>query len=350
MFKGINHIGIAVRDLEMSAKLFADIFNIEQPHRETVEEQKVSIASFKVGNVLIELTAPTDDSSPIAKFIQKNGEGIHHIAFETDDITNELERLMNQGINLINQEPGDGAHNMLIAFLHPKSTNSVLIEICQNKKSKENMSQLILLRHGESQWNLENRFTGWTDIDLSPKGVQEAIFAGLLLKPYKIDYVFTSALKRAQHTTEIVLEQSGKNHLPVAKDKALNERHYGDLQGLKKDDIKKEFGKKQLKIWRRSYDVPPPNGESLKDTQERVYPYYKEHIEPLLKKGKNVLISAHGNSLRAIVMFIEKLTPKEIVEIDIPTAVPYVYDLDADLNVIKKTILDPTKVQNNTGR
>ena len=207
------------------------------------------------------------------------------------------------------------------------------------------MPQLILLRHGESQWNLENRFTGWTNVDLTPKGEEEARLAGLLLKPYKIDYVFTSALKRAQRTTEIVLEQSGKKDLPVAKDKALNERHYGDLQGLNKAEVGKEFGQKQLKLWRRSYDVPPPNGESLKDTQERVYPYYKKHIEPLLKKGKNVLISAHGNSLRAIVMFIEKLTPEEIIEVNIPTGVPYIYDLDENLNIIKKTILDPTKVQ-----
>ena len=207
------------------------------------------------------------------------------------------------------------------------------------------MPQLILLRHGESLWNLENRFTGWVDIDLSPKGEEEARIAGLLLKPYKIDYVFTSALKRAQRTTEIVLEQSGKKGLPVAKSEALNERHYGDLQGLNKADIGREYGQEQLQIWRRSYDVPPPNGESLKDTQERVLPYYKEHIEPLLKKGKNVLVSAHGNSLRALLMRIENLSPEEIVKVNIPTGVPYVYDLDENLNIIKKTILDPKTVQ-----
>ncbi len=207
------------------------------------------------------------------------------------------------------------------------------------------MPQLILLRHGESQWNLENRFTGWVDIDLSPKGEEEARIAGLLLKPYKIDYVFTSALKRAQRTTDIVLEQSGKTGLPIAKNEALNERHYGDLQGLNKAEIGKQYGQEQLQIWRRSYDVPPPNGESLKDTQARVIPYYKEHIEPLLKKGKNVLVSAHGNSLRALVMYLEKLTPEEIVKVNIPTGVPYIYDLDENLNIIKKTILDSTKVQ-----
>jgi len=207
------------------------------------------------------------------------------------------------------------------------------------------MPQLILLRHGESQWNLENRFTGWVDIDLSPKGEEEARIAGLLLKPYKIDYVFTSALKRAQRATDIVLEQSGKTGLPIAKNEALNERHYGDLQGLNKADIGKQYGQEQLKIWRRSYDVPPPNGESLKDTQARVIPYYKEHIEPLLKKGKNILVSAHGNSLRALVMYLEKLTPEEIVEINIPTGVPYIYDLDENLNIVKKTVLDSTKSQ-----
>jgi methylmalonyl-CoA epimerase len=134
MIKGVNHIGIAVRDLEKSAGLFAEIFGIDDIHKETVPEQKVEIASFKVGDVLIELTAPTDDSSPIAKFIEKKGEGIHHIAFESDDVNAELSRLKDSGINLINETAKDGAHDMLIAFLHPKSTNNVLMEICQNKK------------------------------------------------------------------------------------------------------------------------------------------------------------------------------------------------------------------------
>ena len=134
MIKGVNHIGIAVRDLEKSAGLFAEIFGIDDIHKETVPEQKVEIASFKVGDVLIELTAPTDDSSPIAKFIEKKGEGIHHIAFESDDVNAELSRLKDSGINLINEAAKDGAHDMLIAFLHPKSTNNVLMEICQNKK------------------------------------------------------------------------------------------------------------------------------------------------------------------------------------------------------------------------
>lgn len=203
------------------------------------------------------------------------------------------------------------------------------------------MPLLIMLRHGESKWNKENKFTGWVDVDLSEKGEEEAKIAGLLLKNYEFDYVFTSDLKRAQRTTQIALEQCGKTDLPIAKNQALNERHYGDLQGLNKDDIGRQYGLEQLKIWRRSFDVPPPNGESLKTTQDRVMPYYHEHIEPLLKEGKNILISAHGNSLRAIVMFIEKMTKEEILETNIPTGSPFVYELDSDLNVIKKYYISP---------
>jgi len=204
------------------------------------------------------------------------------------------------------------------------------------------MPLLIMLRHGESLWNKENIFTGWVDIDLSPKGEEEARLAGVLLKPYKIDYVFTSALKRAQRTTQIALEQCGQSNLPIAKVQDLNERHYGDLQGLNKAAVGEKFGLDQLKIWRRSYDIAPPNGESLKDTQARVLPYYFAHIEPLLKQGKNVLVSAHGNSLRALAMHIEKLTKEEILEVNIPTGIPFIYDLDENLNLIKKINLDPT--------
>ena len=204
------------------------------------------------------------------------------------------------------------------------------------------MPLLIMLRHGESLWNKENKFTGWVDVDLSPTGEEEARLAGVLLKPYKIDYVFTSALKRAQRTTQIALEQCGQSNLPIAKVQDLNERHYGDLQGLNKAAVGEKFGLDQLKIWRRSYDIAPPNGESLKDTQERVLPYYFAHIEPLLKQGKNVMVSAHGNSLRALVMHIEKLTKEEILEVNIPTGIPFIYDLDENLNLIKKINLDPT--------
>jgi 2,3-bisphosphoglycerate-dependent phosphoglycerate mutase len=205
------------------------------------------------------------------------------------------------------------------------------------------MPLLVLLRHGESQWNLQNRFTGWVDVDLSPKGEEEARIAGLLLKPYHIDYVFTSALKRAQRTAVIALEQAGKTDLPVSKNEALNERHYGDLQGLNKQDIGEQFGMDQLKIWRRSYDIAPPNGESLKDTRARVLPYYEANIEPLLKSGKSIFIAAHGNSLRALVMHLENLSKEEVLELNIPTGVPYVYELDSELKIISKKILDPTE-------
>ena len=208
------------------------------------------------------------------------------------------------------------------------------------------MSVLILVRHGESQWNLENRFTGWVDVDLSDEGKREAHEAGKLLKKYKIDYVFTSALKRAINTTDIILSEMGLGHMPYISNQALNERHYGDLQGLNKADTAEKFGADQVKVWRRSYDIAPPNGESLKDTQMRVMPYYLDVIEPLLRNGKNVLVSAHGNSLRSLVMHIEKLEPKQVLELNIGTGVPYIYEFDKDMKVIAKKILDKTEVDN----
>lgn len=204
------------------------------------------------------------------------------------------------------------------------------------------MSLLILVRHGESEWNLQNRFTGWVDVDLSPRGVEEAHRAGKILKKknYKIDAVFTSVLRRAIRTTEIILQELGLNGMHYEKNQALNERHYGNLQGMNKQEIGEKYGFDQLKIWRRSYDVAPPGGESLKNTQERVLPYYHQFIEPLLKQGKNVLISAHGNSLRALVMFLENLTKEEVLELNIPTGVPYVYELDENLKIVNKQILE----------
>lgn len=198
------------------------------------------------------------------------------------------------------------------------------------------MALLILLRHGESQWNKENRFTGWIDVDLSDRGIEEARAAGRLLRNISFDVVFTSALRRAIRTAEIVLEEVGRKDIPLIKDAALNERHYGDLQGLNKDDVARRYGEEQFKLWRRSYDIAPPNGESLKMTQERVLPYYQREILPLLKRGNNVLIVAHGNSLRALVMALEKLTPEEIVAVNIPTGIPFAYMLDADGNVLEK--------------
>lgn len=197
------------------------------------------------------------------------------------------------------------------------------------------MPKLVIVRHGQSQWNKENRFTGWIDIDLSPAGEAEAKKSGEKLKNYKFDEAFTSDLIRAQRTLDIILDEIGQNNIPVEKDQALNERMYGDLQGMNKDECRTKFGDEQVKIWRRSYDIPPPNGESLKDTADRVLPYYHSKIEPELKKGKNILISAHGNSLRALIMFLEKLTPEEILETEIPTGTPKEYILDDNLNVIE---------------
>lgn len=197
------------------------------------------------------------------------------------------------------------------------------------------MPKLVIVRHGQSQWNLENRFTGWVDIDLSPAGEAEAKRAGEKLKGYKFDEAFTSDLKRAQRTLDIILKETGEENIPVMKDKALNERMYGDLQGLNKDECRVKYGEEQVKTWRRSYDICPPNGESLKTTAERVMPYYHSNIEPELKKGKNVLVSAHGNSLRALIMYLEKLTPEQILQTEVPTGTPKEYILDDDLNVIE---------------
>ncbi len=201
------------------------------------------------------------------------------------------------------------------------------------------MSKLVVVRHGQSQWNLENRFTGWVDIELSPKGIEEAHNAGKKLKGYEFDMAFTSALKRAQNTLQIILDEIGQNNIPVEFDKALNERMYGDLQGLNKDETRKQFGDDQVKIWRRSYDIAPPNGESLKDTAARVLPYWNYNIVPQLKAGKNVLISAHGNSLRALIMHLENLTKEQILETEIPTGCPKYYNLDENLKVLETKYL-----------
>ena len=203
------------------------------------------------------------------------------------------------------------------------------------------MPYLILLRHGQSQWNLENKFTGWVDIDLTAKGEIEATHAGDILQKYPIDIVFTSVLMRAIRTAEIALKQAGIESIPIYRSEKLNERHYGDLQGLNKDDIGKEYGSDQLKVWRRSYDIAPPNGESLKMTQERVLPYFHESIIPELQKGKNVLITAHGNSLRALIAELDKMSKEDILELNIPTATPIVYTLEHEtLKVLHKKQLN----------
>lgn len=201
------------------------------------------------------------------------------------------------------------------------------------------MPNLVLVRHGQSLWNLENKFTGWIDVDLSSKGEEEAKDAGSKLANFEFDIAFTSALMRAQRTLTIILENNKKLVVPVVKDKALNERMYGDLQGLNKDECRAKFGEDQVKIWRRSYDIPPPNGEALKQTAERVLPYYHEKIEPMLKEGNNVLVVAHGNSLRALIMYLEKMTPEQILEFEIPTGTPRLYSLDKNLNVLEVVYL-----------
>ncbi len=197
------------------------------------------------------------------------------------------------------------------------------------------MAQLVIFRHGQSTWNLENKFTGWVDVELTEKGVEEAKNAGLKLKGFKFDLAYASNLQRAQKTLALALEQSGQSNVPVTYNQALNERMYGDLQGLNKADTVVKFGEEQVKIWRRSYDIAPPNGESLKDTAARVIPYFESEIVPKLKAGKNIVIAAHGNSLRALIMYLEKLTPAQILEFEIGTAVPRLYELDENLNVLK---------------
>ncbi|HIV02057.1 MAG TPA: 2,3-diphosphoglycerate-dependent phosphoglycerate mutase [Candidatus Aphodoplasma excrementigallinarum] len=231
--------------------------------------------------------------------------------------------------------------------------------------------KLVLLRHGESTWNLENKFTGWTDVDLSPNGVLEAQEAGRLLREsgYDFDLCYTSYLKRAIHTLNNVLEQMDREWLPVIKSWKLNERHYGALQGLNKSETAEKYGAQQVKIWRRSFDVQPPAlteadernparcaqyrdveaallplAESLKDTIARTVPYFEEEIRPQMESGKRVLIAAHGNSLRALVMHFEHMTPEEIMEVNLPTGVPLVYELSEGFQVVKKEYLGDPEV------
>jgi len=196
---------------------------------------------------------------------------------------------------------------------------------------------LIMFRHGQSVWNLENRFTGWVDVGLSEKGIQEAKAAGQKLKGYRFDVAFASALIRAQDTLTIALQEAKHLYIPTFYSEALNERMYGDLQGLNKAEVAKKFGDEQVRIWRRSYDVAPPNGESLKDTRDRVVPYFEKKIRPYLQAGKNVVISAHGNSLRALIMYLEKMTPEQILQFEIGTGCPrlYLFDKNGNPEIIK---------------
>jgi 2,3-bisphosphoglycerate-dependent phosphoglycerate mutase len=197
---------------------------------------------------------------------------------------------------------------------------------------------LVLVRHGQSDWNLKNLFTGWRDVDLTEKGVAEAREAGRKLKAQgiKFDVAFTSALKRAQRTLDFMLTELDQTAIPIFKDQALNERDYGDLVGLNKDDARKKWGEEQVHIWRRSYDGAPPGGESLKDTLARALPYYVTDILPRVLRGERVLVAAHGNSLRALVMVLDKHTPDSITKLNLDTGVPMVYRLNADSTVASK--------------
>jgi 2,3-bisphosphoglycerate-dependent phosphoglycerate mutase len=197
---------------------------------------------------------------------------------------------------------------------------------------------LVLVRHGQSDWNLKNLFTGWKDVDLTDKGVAEAREAGRKLKAQglKFDIAYTSALKRAQRTLDLMLEELGQSKIPVFKNQALNERDYGDLSGLNKDEARVKWGDEQVHIWRRSYDVAPPGGESLRDTAARVLPYYIQEILPRVLRGEQVLVSAHGNSLRALVMVLDKHTIESITKLNIDTGAPMIYRLNADSTVKSK--------------
>lgn len=200
---------------------------------------------------------------------------------------------------------------------------------------------LVLVRHGQSEWNALNLFTGWKDPGLTDQGRQEANQAGQLIQSLNLDFdvMFTSALVRAQLTGDIILNIIKQTHIPTIKNQALNERNYGDLAGLNKDDARAKWGAEQVQIWRRSYDIPPPGGESLKDTGERVMPYFNQEILPLIKKGQNILISAHGNSLRSMIKFLDNISDTEIVKLEIPTGAPIHFTFNEQGDVDSRTDL-----------
>lgn len=197
---------------------------------------------------------------------------------------------------------------------------------------------LVLVRHGESEWNRLNMFTGWQDVDLTEEGVAEAHRAGAMLKAEgaHLDMAFTSLLKRAQNTLKIILSELGQDALPIVYDAALNERHYGDLVGLNKDEARQRWGEEQVHLWQRSYDIAPPGGESLKDTAARALPFYSKRIAPELKAGKSVIVVGHGNTLRALVMQLDRLSPEQVKELNIGTGRPLIYRLRADGSVAEK--------------
>lgn len=199
-------------------------------------------------------------------------------------------------------------------------------------------SRLVLVRHGESEWNRLNRFTGWHDVDLSEEGAAEAHRAGAMLagEGYRFGIAFTSTLKRARNSLTIILGELGQDGLPVVKSAALNERDYGDLVGVNKDEARKRWGDEQVRLWQRSYDIAPPGGESLKDTAARVLPFFEKHIVPELLAGNNALVVAHGNSLRSLIMHLDRLTPEQVMDVSLATGVPLIYRLHRDGSVAEK--------------
>jgi 2,3-bisphosphoglycerate-dependent phosphoglycerate mutase len=201
---------------------------------------------------------------------------------------------------------------------------------------------LVLVRHGQSEWNLKNLFTGWRDVGLSEQGINEAKGGGKKLaeRGMKFDIAYTSALSRAQVTCQLILDAVGQSGLQTIKDQALNERDYGDLVGLNKDDARKRWGEEQVHKWRRSYDIQPPGGESLKDTGARVWPYYMHEMQPHVLRGETVLVAAHGNSLRSLIMALEGISGEEIVKLELGTGVPMIYRLNPDSTVKSKDILE----------
>jgi 2,3-bisphosphoglycerate-dependent phosphoglycerate mutase len=202
----------------------------------------------------------------------------------------------------------------------------------------KNTNYLVLVRHGQSEWNAKNLFTGWKDPGLTDQGIEEAVNAGISISARNIEFarMFTSALKRAQITGQIILDGIDQPHLKTIKDQALNERDYGDLAGLNKDAARKEWGEEQVHICRRSYDIPPPGGESLKNTAERVLPYFNAEILPRLTQGENILVAAHGNSLRSLVMQLDNLSKEEVIELEIPTGAPIIYTFSGNESPISK--------------
>lgn len=201
---------------------------------------------------------------------------------------------------------------------------------------------LVLVRHGQSEWNAKNLFTGWKNPDLTALGIEEARRAGRELRKRDILFSigFTSSLVRAQHTLDLIFEELGQSNVPIVRDRALNERHYGDLSGLNKDEARDKWGEEQVRLWRRSYDVPPPGGESLKDTVARVVPFYCQRILPPVMRGERALVAAHGNSLRALAMVLDQLTPESIPTLELATGIPIIYRLNADSTVASRTMLE----------